>query len=60
MKPKQVSGDRFAGNLRPMQKALCAAFVAAALAAPAAAVAAGKITRVVVDIDRFMTKCCDT
>ncbi len=40
MKPKQVSGDRFAGNLRPMQKALCAAFVAAALAAPAAAVAA--------------------
>lgn len=27
---------------------------------PGGLVAAGKITRVVVDIDRFMSKCCDT
>jgi arylsulfatase len=40
MKLKQVTNDRLAGNLSPMQKALSAAFMAAALAAPAVAVAA--------------------
>jgi len=37
---KQVTYDRPAGNLGPMQKALSAAFMAAALSAPAVAVAA--------------------
>jgi hypothetical protein len=40
MKLKQVASDRPAGELRPLQRALSAAFIAAALAAPAAAVAA--------------------
>jgi arylsulfatase A-like enzyme len=40
MKTKQVTNDHPAGNLRPLQKALSAAFMAAALAAPAMAVAA--------------------
>jgi arylsulfatase len=40
MKLKQVASDRPAGELRPLQRALSAAFIAAVLAAPAAAVAA--------------------
>jgi arylsulfatase len=40
MKLKRVDGDRLAGNLRPLQKALSAAFIAMALAAPAVSVAA--------------------
>jgi arylsulfatase len=40
MKPKQVNSNRPAGKLTRMQKALSAAFVAAALAAPVVAVAA--------------------
>jgi len=40
MKLKQVANDRPASELRPLQRALSAAFIAAALAAPAVAVAA--------------------
>ncbi len=40
MKLKQVASDRPASELRPLQRALSAAFIAAALAAPVAATAA--------------------
>ena len=45
MKLKQVASDRPAGKLTRMQKALSAAFMAAALAAPVVAVAADAPSR---------------